>query len=127
MKEILEQESILYLSIIVSIICVLLLSYISPQIKPNLMLVENVSDDLIEKNVYVEGTIQKINTLKDGSTIIKFYNTTVEAYFTKNVKANFEKNQKIRIIGTVKLYKGRLEIVVDDVRKIEVVEQDCCN
>lgn len=121
-KDISKDEIIIYTLMIISMISVLLLWQISPQIKPELMPIENVTMDLLEKNVYVEGKIKEVYKLKDNSKRLKFYNTNIEVYITKNVKAEFEKYQKVRLIGTVKLYKGKLEIIVDDIKKIEFVE-----
>lgn len=121
-KDISNDELILYSLMTISIVSVLLFGYISPQIKPQLIPIENVSLNLLEKNVYVEGKIKKVDIFKDNSKRLKFYNTTTEAYIPRNVKVNFERDQKVKLIGTVKLYKGKLEITVDDIRKIEFVE-----
>jgi len=114
-------EILFYLSAIMSFIGMLLLAYVSPLINPPLRSIEEISYADIEKNVYVEGIIKEINKNKDRSITIKFYNTTITCYI-KDAKIELEKDYKIRILGTVKIYKGGLEILVSDARNIKVID-----
>ncbi|MDI6730654.1 MAG: hypothetical protein QMD06_03835 [Candidatus Altarchaeum sp.] len=114
-------EILFYLSAILSIIGVLLLAYISPLINPHLKQIEEISHTDIEKNVYVEGTIEEITKQKDKSTVLKFYNTTTKIYLPKNIHLNFKKDERIRALGTVTLYQGGLEITISDAKNIEII------
>ena len=115
-------EILFYLSAILSIIGVLMLAYVSPLINPPLKQIEEISHSDIEKNVYVEGTIEEVRKLKDKSTSLKFYNTTTEIYLPKNIQLNFEKEERIRALGAVKIYQGGLEIIISDAKNIEIIE-----
>ena len=117
-------EILFYLSAILSIIGVLLLAYISPLINPPLKQIEEISHADIEKNVYVEGTIEEVRKLKDKSTSLKFYNTTTEIYIPKNIQLNFKKGEKIRALGAVKIYQSGLEIIISDAKNIEIVMEE---
>ncbi len=116
-------EILFYLSAVLSIIGVLLLAYISPLINPPLKQIEEISHADIEKNVYVEGTIEEIKKQKDKSTALKFYNTTTEIYLPKNIQLNFKKDERIRALGTVTIYQGGLEITVSDAKNIEIIDE----
>lgn len=115
-------EILFYISSILSIIGVLILAYISPLINPPLKGIGEISHSDIEKKVYAEGTIKEIIKHKDASTTLKFYNTTTEIYLPKDIQLHFKKNERIRALGTVKIYRGGLEILVNDVRDIEIIE-----
>ncbi|OQX18866.1 MAG: hypothetical protein BWK75_06205 [Candidatus Altiarchaeales archaeon A3] len=117
-------EILFYLSAALSIIGVLILAYVSPLINPPLQQIEEISHADIEKNVYVEGTIEEIKKQKDKSTALKFYNTTTEIYLPKSIQINFKKEEKIRALGTVKIYQGELEITISDAKNIEIIEEE---
>lgn len=117
-------EILFYISSILSIIGVLILAYISPLINPPLKEIGEISHSDIEKKVYVEGTIKEIIKHKDASTTLKFYNTTTEIYLPKDIQLHFKKNERIRALGTVKIYRGGLEILVNDPKNIEIIEDN---
>lgn len=118
-------EILFYVSAILSIIGVLILAYVSPLINPPLISIKEISYADIEKKVHVEGTIKDIKKFKDKSTALLFYNTTTKIYIPKSisVQMNFEKGERIRALGVVKIYKGGLEIIVNDAKNIKIVEE----
>lgn len=114
-------EILFYLSVVLSVIGVFLLTYISPLINPPLKQIEEISHADIEKKVYVEGTIKEFTKFKDKSTALKFYNTTTEIYIPKNIQINFKKGDRIRALGTVQIYQGKVQIIINDANNIEIV------
>ncbi len=114
-------EILFYLSAVLSIIGLLILTYISPLINPPLQQIEEISHADIEKKVYVEGTIEKVTKQKDKSTTLKFYNTPTKIYLPKNIQMNFEIGEKIRALGTVQIYRGELEITISDAKNIKII------
>jgi len=116
-------EILFYLSAVMSIVGLLILSYVSPLINPPLQQIEEISHVDIEKKVYVEGIIEEVTKQKDKSTTLKFYNTTTEIYLPKNIQMDFEKDEKIMALGTVQIYRGGLEITISDVKNIKIIEE----
>jgi len=119
-------ELLFYLSAIMSIIGLLILAYVSPLINPPLKPIEEISHADIEKKVYVEGTVKEIKKQSDGSTTLRFYNTSTEVYIPRSIQieqTNLKKEKKVRVLGTVTIYKGGLEITISDAKNIEIVDE----
>jgi DNA/RNA endonuclease YhcR with UshA esterase domain len=103
----------------VSLFGLLLITYISPSIKPPLSKVSDVTASSLEKVVRVEATVSRAHTFKGGSMMLTLAdgNSTLDAYLPLNVASEFKgvvlEEAAVELTGTVQLYKGRLEVVVD--------------
>lgn len=119
-----EFDKILYVAAFTSIAGLLILSFSSEMLEPPLMPINSISVEHIEKNVHVKGTIESIKTFRDGSASIKFYNSTVDIYLPKTIseKVNFTKGMNLELTGTVKLYQGKIEILVGSIKNIRVTQ-----
>jgi len=114
-------DRMLYLALAVSVFGLLLIAFISPSIRPPLSKVSDVGASSLERVVRVEGNVSQIHTFKGGSMLLTLAEggRTLDAYLLPAVASNFNDSVKVGstagVMGTVQLYDGRLEVVVDDV------------
>jgi len=118
-----ESDKILFLAAFTSIVGLMLLSYASESLEPPLMPIESVSIEHIEKNVHVSGEISSIKKFNDNSLSISLVKSSTEVYIPKNIaeKINFTKGSYLDLIGTVKMYNGKIEISVLNEKNIRII------
>jgi len=121
------KENILHISLVISIIGLLILTYASTILKPPLSEIGNIKTNFLGKNVHIQGDIIKIHKFKGGSIILKVRDSTgeIDVYLRYSIAKSKEdvldKNKKIDVIGEVELYEGRLEVVPNNLDCVKVL------
>ena len=114
-----DEKNLLKVALICSIIGIFIIFILSDKLEPSLIRIADVSEDIIEQSVKIQGKIVSLrNTpsvlifdVKDDSGSIK-----VVAFNDGNSQLN--NGQRVKILGDVTEYKGMLEI---EAKKIESV------
>jgi DNA/RNA endonuclease YhcR with UshA esterase domain len=103
--------NLLKISLTISLIGILLLLLISNILEPKLLQIKDIKENLIDKNVKLEGKISNIQAYKESDfQIISIKDKTGKIDVTLDKIINLNINQTIIVIGKVTLYKGFLEI-----------------
>ena len=90
------------------------------------------SDELYGRYVTVEGSI--VNTYNSGKACFLNFHTNWKKYFTAVIfRSDFSefpssperyyKNKKVRVLGILKEYKGKPEIILKDQSQIKIIER----
>ena len=110
-------DKILYLGVITSFLGLMLLTYASHTLEPELIDIGAVNTKYLEKNVHIQGDITTVQYFKGGSVLLVLDDQTgqIDIYLPRNLAEDINKKwlvegQLVEVIGTVKLYKGRLEV-----------------
>ncbi len=112
-----NENSLLKISLILSLIGILTIFYISETTSVDLSKISYLSKDDLDKIVRIEGEIISIGDTP-GLMIVNVKDSTgimVAILFKDNSTINLERNQVIDIIGILAEYKGELEIIADQV------------
>ncbi len=110
-------ENILYISLTVSIIGLLILTYASTVLEPPLSKTGDIDTNSLGKNIHIRGEIARIHKFKGGSIILTVQDSSgeIDVYLTYNIAMSradiLTEGNRIDVIGEVEIYKGRVEIV----------------
>lgn len=110
-----------YFSIIFSIVGIIVLYFLSTLSQP-VMIELNEIPEYEGKQVIVEGTVMEYHITSYGNQIITIENnnTTTIVFVEEETKAKY--GDKIQATGKVQKYKGDWEIVVGDIRFVEIIQ-----
>ncbi|MCK4366020.1 MAG: hypothetical protein KAW45_08205 [Thermoplasmatales archaeon] len=75
------------------------------------------------KQVIVVGTVISYRTTRQGSQIIKIKENNATATIFVGGAIELEFGDKLKAIGEVQKYKDAWEIIIDDIRLVEIVEK----
>ncbi len=109
----------LHLSLIISISGLLILTFANENLKPPLSEINQINVNSLGKNVHIRGNISKIHEFKGGSMLLVLADPTgrIDVYLPHNVAREIDlvNSTELEIIGSVEIYRGKLEIVVEDI------------
>ena len=112
----------LHLSLIISISGLLILTFANENLKPPLSEINQINANSLGKNVHIRGNISKIHEFKGGSMLLVLSDSTgrIDVYLPYNVAKELEpvNSTELEIIGSVEIYRGKLEILVEDINGI---------
>lgn len=121
-------NKLFYLALATSIAGLVLLTYAADILEPDpveISKINNNQNDYLYKNVHIQGEIIDFKRFKGGSISLKVNDRTgtITVFLQYHVanKVNVQMGQRIDVIGTVEIYKGDLEIVVNDQKHINVI------
>ena len=112
-------DRMLYLALAASVLGLLLITFIAPSVKPPLSSLSDVSASSLEKTVRLEGTVSRAHAFEGGSMILTLSDSEsdVDVYLPYDVAAELKdilsEGSVVELTGTVQMYKGRLEVVVE--------------
>lgn len=108
------------LSAATSILGLLLLTFTSNQVSPPLSSIGDVSTDFLDENMRVKGRVCRLHEFDGGSMIITLCDNKdeLDVYLPYDVALQVNstslESREIDVVGAVEVYKGRLELVVND-------------
>ena len=111
-----NEKTLLKASITISVVTIPLLYIFSASISPKEIKIEEINDELIGQKVLVKGNITFIK-LKSGYTILTIQDDTSKITVFYTEETNLRKGDRIEVIGRVKEYKRKLEIVASEINK----------
>lgn len=119
-------DSILYISLCTSITGLLILAFVSESLEPPYSKIEDVKANSIGKNVHVRGNVSDVHKFDGGSALIKLLDetSTMDVYLPYNTMQHLKKlkvGTELDFIGTIEVYQGRLEVVVEKPENIREV------
>lgn len=128
-----EDNQIIKMAIITSIIGLIGMVFLSGKISPEVITIDKINQENLDHEVVVECYVEKIKksessntymlTINDGSaktTLVIFESTTFE--LNKNgFPINDLVNRKIMVTGTVSQYNGAYELILKDYNSIKLL------
>lgn len=111
-------ETPLYVAAGISILGLLILAYVSETLEPPVSEIGQITTNDLGKNVHIRGIVTDVHEFKGGSKPLMVDDATgsVEVYLPYSTATGIDGEPKdsIDVLGTVQVYRGKLEIVVDD-------------
>ena len=112
-----NEKSLLKLALLISVIGLILLFIISKNIEINDTTIEKITNEEIEGDVVIKGTIKEINSRGSATFLVISQESEIEVIvFSNNV--NLSKGDNVKITGQVSEYKNQKEIIADKIEKI---------
>lgn len=111
-----------YFSLIFSIAGIILLYFLSTLTQPVLIEIHEIPE-YEGKQVIVEGTVMEHHVTSYGSQIITIANDNATTTVFVEGKTDVEHGDKIQVTGKVQKYKGDWEIVVSNVRFVDIIQK----
>jgi hypothetical protein len=109
----------LYPALVVSILGLLLIAFISPNLRPPASKVGDLSQSALQKAVLFDGKVSKSHDFKGGSRVLTVSDgqSSIEVFLPYAVASEFKgvklDGRSVEVSGVVQLYDGRLEVVVE--------------
>ncbi|OYT53537.1 MAG: hypothetical protein B6U72_05390 [Candidatus Altiarchaeales archaeon ex4484_2] len=122
------ESKFLYLSLLLSITGLLILAYVTETIEPPISKTADIQSFALGKNVHLQGNITSIHRFDGGSMILTLGDAAgeIKVYLPYTIASNFREqlrvNTSLDLIGVVELYKGTLEVVVENHNALGVCE-----
>lgn len=111
-----EEKTLLKIALIFSISGIILLFFISENIQPQEIKIDEISKDNINKDVKIKGKVIGIEEKEDIFIITLAQENTIKLIAFRDGKLVLQKGQKIEAEGEVRAYKGNLEIVANKIK-----------
>ncbi len=109
----------LQLALAMSLLGLMIIAYVSPTIRPPASAVSDISPYSLEKSVRVVGNVNRTHTFKGGAVILALSDgrSTLDVYLSRDAAAGLNVTalfgRRVEASGTVQLYRGKLELVVE--------------
>ena len=112
-----NEKSLLKLALLISVLGLILLYIVSKNIVIDDTTIEKITNEEIEGDVVIKGTIKEINSRGGTTFLVISQESEIEVIvFSNNV--NLSKGDNVKITGQVSEYQDQKEIVAD---KIEII------
>lgn len=118
---------LIHIALVISIIGLLILAYANEYLEPPLSRIKQVNTNSLGKNVRIQGNISGIHEFSGGSLLLSLKDSSgeVDVYFPYNVAPAVQdilNSTELEVIGSVEVYKGRLELVVENADCVRAIE-----
>ncbi|MBN2014121.1 MAG: exodeoxyribonuclease VII large subunit [Candidatus Altiarchaeota archaeon] len=118
---------LIHLALAISIIGLLILAFAEEHLEPPLSWIKQINTNSLGRNVHVKGNISGFHEFKGGSFTLSLKDSSgeIDIYVPYNVALslnNVSDAGEIEVIGSVEVYKGRLEIVVENIDGLRVIK-----
>lgn len=108
----------LKISLSASVIGIFILLLLSNTLSPKLIKINEINEDILDKNVKINGEITNIRNYEDSDfQIITIKDETGQIDAILNQITNTTKGQKVIIIGKISKYKEKLQIQAEKILK----------
>lgn len=119
-------NKVLYLAFCISIIGLLILTYVSEVLNPPVSMIGDINTNSLGRNLHVRGNVSRTHEFKGGSIILTVKDSTGEIdvyldYYTAKSMPGILEAKEVDVIGEVDEYKGRLEIKPKESNWIRVI------
>lgn len=119
-----NNQTLIRISLIITLIGIFLLLFLISTIKPIKMNIKDISSENLNQKIQIKA---KISGIKDFNTfqIISLNDSTgkINSILNKNSnKLNLEKNQTILITGTITEYNNELEIQTEKIQLLSLIK-----
>ncbi len=117
-------DRLLYIAFAASVLGVIGLTYGLAGIKPPLSPIDSVSTNDLGSNIRIQGVVSSVHEFSGGSLMLSLDDGSgvIDVYLPYNTALSLNSTsigkRRIDVVGTVQVYKGRLEVLVDSADKI---------
>jgi DNA/RNA endonuclease YhcR with UshA esterase domain len=117
----------LHLSLVISISGLLILAFAGGYLEPPLSSIGQVNTNFLGRNVHLRGNLSDFHEFEGGSILLVLRDSTgeIDVYLPYNVakmKSDLLNSTELEVVGSVEVYRGRLEVVVEDVGGIQTIK-----
>lgn len=109
-----------YIGLAVGIVGLIALAFLLPEIKSTQ--IEKIGEENIGEKVKLVGIIKNLN-INSGNAFFRLENNSKinSVYFKPGIEqlSILRENQLIEVIGKVSFYKGKLQIIIEKVKRID--------
>lgn len=117
----------LHISLIISISGLLVLTFANESLEPPLSRIDQINTNSLGKNVHVRGNISSVHEFGGGSILLVLDDSSgmIDVYLPYNVAdsvSGLVNSTGLEVIGSVEVYRGKLEIVVENVGGVRAVK-----
>jgi DNA/RNA endonuclease YhcR with UshA esterase domain len=119
-------DGMLQLALGVSIVGLLIIAFVSPSLSPPLSSIGEIDASSIERAVRVEGNVSGQRAFKGGSLMLTLTDggSSLDVYLPPAAAAPLNGSRlmgrMVEASGTVQVFKGRLELAVEDPRGVRL-------
>jgi len=123
-----SMTKITYLALITAVVGLIILTYASERVNPPKASISDLTQADVGKSVRVEGTVESIHFFKGGSALLTLASgdSRIGVYlpYKVSVSANASslKGLTVDAVGTVNVYDGQLELVVEDSKRLRILK-----
>ncbi len=111
-----DDDTLLKSALVIGIIGLVTLFFLSKTIEIKELKIEEINEKNIGEKVKIRGIIKKF-TPKENVNFIEFENSKILIVYFDEI--NLNKGDLIEVVGGVELYKGKLEIVAEEIVTFE--------
>ena len=109
----------LKITLTITLLGILLLLFLVNTLQPRQTNIEEINNNLLNKNVKIKGIIFNIKTFEDSNfQVISIKDDTGKIDITINQITNLKENQEISVTGKVKEYNQHLQVQADKIMVI---------
>lgn len=109
-----------YIGLAIGIVSLIALIFLLPEIKSTQ--IEKIGEENIGEKVRLVGIIKKLN-INSGNAFFELENNSKinSVYFKPSIEqlSILRENQLIEVIGKVSFYRGKLQIIINKVKRID--------
>jgi len=116
-----------YLALGISITGLLVLAFASESLSPPISKIEQIDTNSLGKNVHIHGNISRIHRFGGGSMLLVIDDGTgeIDVYIPYRIAqhiTDLTNSSRIDVIGEVTVYKGKTELIVNDIDNIKFIK-----
>ncbi len=114
------ESTLINISLFMAIIGIIILFFISDKIKIKEYNLNEISEELIDKEIKINGKIEDIKELKNSLllTLSENKNKLKVIIYKKDKIVGLKKNQMIEVTGKLKIYEKEFEIEAEEIKII---------
>ena len=111
-----KEKTLLKIALITSILGLAALYYMTEIVKIEEKTIEKIDATDIEKDVMIKGNVEKITETEKIIILEVSQPKTITVVAFKDGKINLEEGDSVYITGSVEEYKGKPEIIAEEIR-----------
>lgn len=112
-----KERTLLQIAVMVSILGLVALYYISENIGVEEKVIERIDSTDIEKDLRIKGTVGRVTDLEKIMIFEVSQPKTITVVAFKEGDVDIEEGDSVYITGSVEEYKGKPEIIADEIKK----------
>jgi DNA/RNA endonuclease YhcR with UshA esterase domain len=119
-------DKIIYIALCISILGLLILTYVSEVIEPPVSSIRDINANSVGKNLHVIGKVSEAHSFSGGSAVLTIDDGTgkIDAYVgysTAKSMPGILKAKTVSVTGEIDEYKGSLEIKADKPDSVRII------
>ncbi len=116
-----DDRQLFHFALCIALLGIIALYVVAEKIESDTVRIDDITDEFLGKKVTLSGTIQKITVLEKMTliTIAQKGSVSTMLVVVFDPLSDIFQGDVIKVSGTVKEYKGRLEVVAERIEKVK--------